>query len=279
MNNRVIDGVWLWGIDLVCPLVKYRPISPATSPQSNFWPAFVFQLHGLLKKTVVWWNLLTPIKKIPGSLPRTVIIQHPFSITILIYRSPWYFISHCFNCKEKKSRFRTHPLAYSFKHKWSMEYRQSKLNLKKWKLNKEHYCCIISYLRSISKSLYKSCKPKRTGQIEKTPSYHFQKKKKNIIWNHGTLFIAVPWGIQRNPRLEWGKICYVSTNCLLLGLDATLLVPNNNGGPRLGLFRHSNPSLGETLLHFLLCTLTRPSQSAKVTISTMHFFFSSFMQA
>ncbi|KAG0629779.1 hypothetical protein M758_1G129600 [Ceratodon purpureus] len=50
-------------------------------------------------------------------------------------------------------------------------------------------------------------------------------------------------------------------NCLLLGLDPTVLGPG--AGMRAGLFRHSNPRLGEALLHFLMCALRGPSLSAK----------------
>uniref|UniRef100_A0A1D1Y0Z2 HAUS augmin-like complex subunit 6 n=1 Tax=Anthurium amnicola TaxID=1678845 RepID=A0A1D1Y0Z2_9ARAE len=51
------------------------------------------------------------------------------------------------------------------------------------------------------------------------------------------------------------------TNCLLLGLEPAIL--GNSGGPRVGLFRHSNPKMGEQLLYFLLCALRGPVQSAK----------------
>jgi hypothetical protein len=62
------------------------------------------------------------------------------------------------------------------------------------------------------------------------------------------------------------------TNCLLLGLDPTVLEMASNGGvrggasPRVGLFKHSNPKLGEQLLYFLLSALRGPIQSAKVLI-------------
>lgn len=63
------------------------------------------------------------------------------------------------------------------------------------------------------------------------------------------------------------------TNCLLLGLDPTMLEMASNGGgarggvsPRVGLFKHSNPKLGEQLLYFLLSALRGPIQSAKVLI-------------
>ncbi|TVU32370.1 hypothetical protein EJB05_24097 [Eragrostis curvula] len=51
------------------------------------------------------------------------------------------------------------------------------------------------------------------------------------------------------------------TNCLLLGLDPAVL--GSPAGPRVGLFRHSNPRLGEQLLYFLLSSLRGPAQSAK----------------
>uniref|UniRef100_A0A803MUJ7 HAUS augmin-like complex subunit 6 N-terminal domain-containing protein n=1 Tax=Chenopodium quinoa TaxID=63459 RepID=A0A803MUJ7_CHEQI len=55
------------------------------------------------------------------------------------------------------------------------------------------------------------------------------------------------------------------TNCLLLGLDPSIigLAPSNTT-PRVGLFRHSNPKLGEQLLYFILSSLRGPAQSAKV---------------
>ncbi|KAF8378151.1 hypothetical protein HHK36_029488 [Tetracentron sinense] len=54
------------------------------------------------------------------------------------------------------------------------------------------------------------------------------------------------------------------TNCLLLGLDPAMIgAGGNNGNPRVGLFRHSNPKLGEQLLHFILSALRGPFQSAK----------------
>ncbi|KAJ9540333.1 hypothetical protein OSB04_026839 [Centaurea solstitialis] len=49
------------------------------------------------------------------------------------------------------------------------------------------------------------------------------------------------------------------TNCLLLGLDPSIIgVGANNGAPRVGLFRHSNPKLGEQLLYFILSSLRGP---------------------
>ncbi|XP_058187053.1 AUGMIN subunit 6-like [Rhododendron vialii] len=54
------------------------------------------------------------------------------------------------------------------------------------------------------------------------------------------------------------------TNCLLLGLDPFIIgIGANNGTPRVGLFRHSNPKLGEQLLYFILSSLRGPVQSAK----------------
>lgn len=54
------------------------------------------------------------------------------------------------------------------------------------------------------------------------------------------------------------------TNCLLLGLDPSLLgMSGANATPRVGLFRHSNPRMGEQLLYFLLSALRGPVQSAK----------------
>lgn len=55
------------------------------------------------------------------------------------------------------------------------------------------------------------------------------------------------------------------TNCLLLGLDPNVL--GAGAGTRAGLFRHSNPRLGEALLHFLMCALRGPHLSAKVILS------------
>ncbi|KAG0492871.1 hypothetical protein HPP92_006269 [Vanilla planifolia] len=56
------------------------------------------------------------------------------------------------------------------------------------------------------------------------------------------------------------------TNCLLLGLDPAVIGVGAGGvvgSPRVGHFRHSNPRLGEQLLHFLLSALRGPAQSAK----------------
>uniref|UniRef100_A0A0D9YRI0 HAUS augmin-like complex subunit 6 N-terminal domain-containing protein n=1 Tax=Oryza glumipatula TaxID=40148 RepID=A0A0D9YRI0_9ORYZ len=53
------------------------------------------------------------------------------------------------------------------------------------------------------------------------------------------------------------------TNCLLLGLDLAVLGSPSSpaAGPRVGLFRHSNPRLGEQLLYFLLSSLRGPAQT------------------
>ncbi|KAL7190271.1 hypothetical protein ACSBR2_022533 [Camellia fascicularis] len=54
------------------------------------------------------------------------------------------------------------------------------------------------------------------------------------------------------------------TNCLLLGLEPSIIgIRANNVSPRFGLFRHSNPKLGEQLLYFILSSLRGPVQSAK----------------
>ncbi|WVZ75771.1 hypothetical protein U9M48_023803 [Paspalum notatum var. saurae] len=45
------------------------------------------------------------------------------------------------------------------------------------------------------------------------------------------------------------------TNCLLLGLDPAVLGSPSSTAARAGLFRHSNPRLGEQLLYFLLSSL------------------------
>ncbi|MCO5564691.1 hypothetical protein L7F22_018358 [Adiantum nelumboides] len=64
---------------------------------------------------------------------------------------------------------------------------------------------------------------------------------------------------EREREVEMEAALY--TNCLLLGLDASVL--GQGGMPRSGLFRHSNPRMGENLLHFLLSALRGPAQSAK----------------
>lgn len=64
---------------------------------------------------------------------------------------------------------------------------------------------------------------------------------------------------EREREVEMEAALY--TNCLLLGLDASVL--GQGGIPRSGLFRHSNPRMGENLLHFLLSALRGPAQSMK----------------
>lgn len=64
---------------------------------------------------------------------------------------------------------------------------------------------------------------------------------------------------EREREFELEAAMY--SNCLLLGLDSSVL--GQSGGPRTGLFRHSNPRMGEMLLHFLLCALRGPVQSGK----------------
>ncbi|KAJ0704385.1 putative HAUS augmin-like complex subunit 6 [Helianthus annuus] len=51
------------------------------------------------------------------------------------------------------------------------------------------------------------------------------------------------------------------TNCLFLRLDPSII---DNGTPRVGKFRHSNPKLGEQLLYFILSTLRGPNEFCKV---------------
>lgn len=59
------------------------------------------------------------------------------------------------------------------------------------------------------------------------------------------------------------------TNCLLLGLDPAVLGSPSTATARVGLFRHSNPRLGEQLLYFLLSSLRGPAQSAKAISSLL----------
>lgn len=74
---------------------------------------------------------------------------------------------------------------------------------------------------------------------------------------------------EKEKEEEMEAVLYV--NCLLLGLDPSILASGGGGGvisngSRLlaGLFRHPNPRLGEALLHFLLCALRGPYLSSKV---------------
>ncbi|KAJ6302134.1 hypothetical protein OIU77_016264 [Salix suchowensis] len=68
---------------------------------------------------------------------------------------------------------------------------------------------------------------------------------------------------EKEREIELESAMY--TNCLLLGLDPSIigLGPSSTGTPRVGLFRHSNPKLGEQLLYFILSSLRGPAQSAK----------------
>ena len=91
---------------------------------------------------------------------------------------------------------------------------------------------------------------------------------------------------EKEREIELESAMY--TNCLLLGLDPTILgvVGGSNGTPpRVGNFRHSNPKLGEQLLYFILSSLRGPIQSSKVPIiplfllcSALVFFFFFFFQ-
>ncbi|XP_074292962.1 AUGMIN subunit 6-like [Silene latifolia] len=68
---------------------------------------------------------------------------------------------------------------------------------------------------------------------------------------------------EKEREIELESAMY--TNCLLLGLDPSIIgiQPGSNSTPRVGLFRHSNPKLGEQLLYFLLSSLRGPLQSSK----------------
>lgn len=72
---------------------------------------------------------------------------------------------------------------------------------------------------------------------------------------------------EKEREMELENAMY--SNCLLLGLDPSIIGgargSNSNGATsRVGLFRHSNPKLGEQLLYFILSSLRGPIQSAKV---------------
>ncbi|KAE8694136.1 serine/threonine protein phosphatase 2A 59 kDa regulatory subunit B' eta isoform-like isoform X2 [Hibiscus syriacus] len=68
---------------------------------------------------------------------------------------------------------------------------------------------------------------------------------------------------EKEREIELESAMY--TNCLLLGLDPSIIgLGSSNGTPRVGLFRHSNPKLGEQLLYFILYSLCGPTQSARV---------------
>ncbi|KAK7266885.1 hypothetical protein RIF29_19545 [Crotalaria pallida] len=67
---------------------------------------------------------------------------------------------------------------------------------------------------------------------------------------------------EKEREIELESAMY--TNCLMLGLDPAIIgVGASNSTPRVGLFRHSNPKLGEQLLYFILSSLRGPIQSAK----------------
>ncbi|KAL7232719.1 hypothetical protein ACSBR2_010679 [Camellia fascicularis] len=67
---------------------------------------------------------------------------------------------------------------------------------------------------------------------------------------------------EKEREIELESAMY--TNCLLLGLDPSIIgIGANTATPRVGLFRHSNPKLGEQLLYFILSSLRGPVQSAK----------------
>ncbi|KAJ8767959.1 hypothetical protein K2173_020899 [Erythroxylum novogranatense] len=67
---------------------------------------------------------------------------------------------------------------------------------------------------------------------------------------------------EKEREIELESAMY--TNCLLLGMDPTIIgLGPSNSSPRVGLFRHSNPKLGEQLLYFILSSLRGPLQSAK----------------
>ncbi|KAK8333177.1 hypothetical protein V6Z12_A10G185400 [Gossypium hirsutum] len=66
---------------------------------------------------------------------------------------------------------------------------------------------------------------------------------------------------EKEREIELESAMY--TNCLLLGLDPSIIgLGASNVTPRVGLFRHSNPKLGEQLLYFILSSLRGPAQSA-----------------
>lgn len=76
---------------------------------------------------------------------------------------------------------------------------------------------------------------------------------------------------EKEREIELESAMY--TNCLLLGLDPAVIgVGGANGVPRVGLFRHSNPKLGEQLLYFILSSLRGPIQSAKVPFCPSHLY-------
>ena len=161
--------------------VPYRPISPATSPPSNFQRCRCICISARWiaeEESCLVEYIQTPMKNIPGSLPIPVIIQSPFSIAIS-FIGVLGTISQCFKCKGNKSAgFK--PI-HQHIHLSTHGYRKSKLNLKTSKLNKEHYCCIINYLISKYQSQNKYCKSKWPGQIEKNSFLQFLEKKASYV--------------------------------------------------------------------------------------------------
>lgn len=77
---------------------------------------------------------------------------------------------------------------------------------------------------------------------------------------------------EKEREIELESAMY--TNCLLLGLDPSIIEVGSNG-PRVGQFRHSNPKLGEQLLYFILSSLRGPVQSAKVCSYVYMYIFHS----
>lgn len=59
--------------------------------------------------------------------------------------------------------------------------------------------------------------------------------------------------LEKEKEREGDVEAALYANCLLLGLDPTVLGPG--AGMQAGLYRHSNPRLGEALLHFFMCAL------------------------
>ncbi|KAL6587631.1 hypothetical protein OROMI_000609 [Orobanche minor] len=67
--------------------------------------------------------------------------------------------------------------------------------------------------------------------------------------------------MQRETELQ-SALC---TNCLLLGLDPSIIGDGaNDGTPRERLFKHSNPKVGDQLLYFILSSLRGPKEFDKV---------------
>lgn len=80
---------------------------------------------------------------------------------------------------------------------------------------------------------------------------------------------------EREREMELESAMY--SNCLLLGLDPAIIGIGCSGGiPRVGLFRHSNPKLGEQLLYFILSSLRGPILSARVIPLFYHLQFCQF---